>query len=78
MASEGWVESGKVEMREESLDEVAARNPENIGAGIWLRRERPGVEGHRSIRTGSGVVPRRTVMAKQRETLLYSVGGFLH
>ena len=37
MASEGWVESGKVEMREESLDEVAARNPENIGAGVWLR-----------------------------------------
>lgn len=44
-------------MREESLDGVAARNPENIGAGVWLRRERPGVEGHRSVRTGSGVVP---------------------
>ena len=46
---------------------VAARNPENIGAGDWLRRERPGMEGHRSLRTGHGIVPKRTVMAKQRD-----------
>lgn len=54
-------------MGEESLDEVTSRNPEKVGAGVWLRRERSGVQGHRGNRTGNRVEPWRTATARQRD-----------
>ena len=54
-------------MGEESLDEVAARNPEMVGAGVLLRRERSGVEGQRGNRTGNRVEPWRTATARPRD-----------